>query len=356
VTRFGGSVGVLVLVLGCGTSERPDRPLVVDVPASLGVELPQPEHNPMTEHGVELGRRLFFDAALSGRGDISCASCHRLELAFSDGLRRSVGAAGTALPRHTPALINLAWSPGFFWDGGAKNLESQVFAPLTSPDEMGQDLDRLMDLLRADPVYSQMFARAFADGLTLANVVRAIAQYERTLISADSRYDRFVSGQLGALDEREREGLAAFERHCASCHVPGFFTDHGFHNNGLDAGFPEDDERIAWGRGRITNRPDDIGKYKTPTLRNVSVTAPYMHDGRFVTLHDVIEHYRHGVLRSPTLAPELIAQDGTPGLSMTDAEAQAIVVFLATLTDPSLESWVEPETAVRTPASTPQQG
>ena len=330
------SVGVLVLVLGCGTTERSDRPLVVDVPATLGVELPQPEHNPMTEHGVELGRTLFFDARLSGRGDLSCASCHRPELAFSDGLRRSVGAAGTPLPRHTPALLNLAWSPGFFWDGGAKNLESQVFAPLTSPDEMNQDLDRLMDLLAADPVYPQMFARAFGDGLTLANVARAIAQYERTLISADSRYDRFVSGELGALDEHEREGLVAFERHCASCHVPGFFTDQGFHNNGLDDDFPEDDERIAWGRGRITHRAADIGKYKTPTLRNVALTAPYMHDGRFATLHDVLEHYRHGLRPSPTLASVLLAGDGTPGLVMTDAQADAIVAFLNALTDATL--------------------
>jgi cytochrome c peroxidase len=293
----------------------------------------------MTAAGVRLGERLFFDPRLSGNDEIACATCHRPELAFGDDVERSVGASGRPLLRHTPALVNLAWASGWFWDGGAKNLESQVFAPLVSPDEMDQDLDQLLEELRADADYPRAFAAAFDDGITLANVARAIAQFERTLVFADSRYDRFVRGEPGGeLTQEELDGLAAFELHCGSCHVPDFFTDHGYHNNGLDEHFPEDDERIAWGRGRITHDPEDIGRFKTPTLRNVSLTAPYMHDGRFETLQEVLAHYRHGVRVSPTLAPALMDDDGAPGIAMSDAEAGAIIAFLRALTDAALAS------------------
>lgn len=324
----------LALALACHAPDERDTHLVLQVPSNLADEVPQPDHNPMTEAGVTLGRELFFDPLLSGNDDISCATCHRPDLAFSDGLPRSVGAAGTPLSRHTPVLVNLAWSSGYFWDGGAKNLESQAFAPLTNIGEMNQDLDTLVVELQRDPNYPEMFSRAFDDGITLANMARALAQFERTLISGSSRYDRFVRGEPGGeLDERELEGLAAFERHCASCHVPDFFTDHAFHNNGLDDEFPEHDERIAWGRARITHDPADIGAFKTPTLRNVTLTAPYMHDGRFASLEEVLDHYRSGVRASPTLARELIAADGMPGIRMSDAEARAILSFLGTLAD-----------------------
>jgi cytochrome c peroxidase len=330
------SLAVLVYVgLGCGAEAPETAPW--SVPETLATEIPSPEHNPLTEAGVALGRRLFFDVRLSGTKDIACATCHDPALAFSDGLAASVGASGVPLVRHTPTLVNVAWASGWFWDGGAKNLESQVFAPLFSADEMGADPSTVLDELARDASYPAEFAAAFTDGLTLGNLARAIAQYERTLVFADSPYDRALRGDPEAgLSEDAHRGLAVFERHCASCHVPGFFTDHGYHNTGLSDAFPEDGERIAWGRARITHDDADLGKFKTPTLRNVAVTAPYMHDGRFATLAEVVDHYRFGVRPSRTLAPALVGPDGTLGLPLSDDDAAVVVAFLETLTDTSL--------------------
>lgn len=308
------AIALLALPLFAGEAGEPVAPARVEI----APEVPSPARNPTTDAGVELGERLFFDPRLSGNDSIACATCHRPELAFSDGHVRSVGISGEPLMRHTPALVDLAWHDGYFWDGGAKDLESQVFGPLTSPDEMGQDLRALLAELRADPEYVALFDRAFDDGITLANVARAIAQYERTLVSLDSRWDRHARGEPnGALTASERAGQAAFQRACGSCHPLGRFTDHGYHDTGLEPSPSDAHERLAWGRGRITNDRDDIGKYKTPSLRNVAITAPYMHDGRFATLDDVVVHYRSGAME----------------IDLDDAEARDIVSFLHTLTD-----------------------
>ena len=327
---------------GCDAQRASREPVQLDLPKNLGKRVPSPERNPLTQPGIALGKRLFFDPILSGNNQIACGTCHVPALAFSDGKVRSVGASGKPLLRSTPALINLAFMDGYFWDGGAKDLESQVFGPLTSPDEMGQSPADLVVELSVHPTYVKAFAEAFSDGLTIANIVRAIAQYERSLVSASSRYDHFVRNEPGGdLDPEERLGMARFSARCASCHVPDFFTDFGYHNNGLDDAYPEQDERVAWGRGRITHAPSDIGKYKTPTLRSVALTAPYMHDGRFATLRDVLDHYRHGVKPSKTLDPLLAG----PAEPMDDAEARAIVAFLGTLTDDALAP------AVRAPSA-----
>lgn len=265
---------------------------------------------------VALGRELFFDRRLSGANDIACASCHQPERAFSDGRVRSVGASGRPLARHTPALMNLSAMSGYFWDGGAKNLESQVFGPLTSADEMDQDLDELVRELAEVPRYRRMFDRAFADGVTIGNVARAIAAYERTLVADDARYDR---GQLSPV---ERRGLGLVRQHCGRCHTGDLFTDNRYYNTGLDRVYPDDRERLAWGRGRITGAAGDRGAFKTPTLRNVAVTAPYMHDGRFATLDEVLEHYRRGPM----------------ALQIQDDDARAILGFLRALTDADLET------------------
>ncbi|HVH98252.1 MAG TPA: cytochrome c peroxidase [Enhygromyxa sp.] len=321
-----------VLALGC--SEPVDAP-VVQVPTNLGARLPEPEHNPTTAEGVALGRALFFDPRLSGPNTIACADCHSPDRCYSDGQVRSVGASGELLLRHTPALINLAWASGSFWDGGAKNLESQVFGPLTSPAEMAADTRTLVAELDADPELRAAFERAFPDeGLTLGTIARALAQFERSLVFADSAYDRRVRGELlepaSALEQR---GHALFLQWCASCHPPDHFTDFGYHDIGLDASLSDEHERLAWGRGRISGDARDRGAFKTPTLRNVAITAPYMHDGRFATLEQVLEHYRHGLVDSPNLAPQLRGRDGRPGLELDDGESQAIIAFLHTLTD-----------------------
>lgn len=336
--RPGWLAAGIALTAACREPEpTPAAPIAWPVPANLGAELPQPERNPITAEGVALGRALFFDPRLSGSGSLACATCHRPRLAHSDGLVRSTGASGEPLLRHTPALVNLAWMDGYFWDGGAHDLESQVFAPLFGRSEMNADADALLAWLAADPEYDAAFVGAFGRGPSLPLLARAIAQFERTLVSASSRYDCYVRGEdPTALSEHEQRGLRLFRRHCATCHVPDLFTDGGYHNTGLDAVFPEDHERLAWGRGRITHSRLDIGKFKTPTLRNVAITAPYMHDGRFATLQDVLDHYRRGLVRSTTLAPELTDPERSPA-GIDDDGSAAIIAFLHALTDRELE-------------------
>ncbi|HLT39900.1 MAG TPA: cytochrome c peroxidase [Enhygromyxa sp.] len=322
-----------LLALACG-GEPPD-PAVVRVPENLGASLPEPERNPTTAEGVALGRALFFDPRLSGPNTIACADCHQPDRCYSDGKVRSIGAAGRPLARHTPALINLAWASGTFWDGGAKNLESQVFGPLTSPLEMAADTRTLVAELGADPALRVAFEQAFpGEGLTLGTIARALAQFERSLVFADSPYDRRARGEPAEpATSLEQRGHALFMTWCASCHVPDQFTDFDYHDIGLDLAFAKDDERVAWGRARISGALDDRGAFKTPTLRNVAITAPYMHDGRFATLEQVLDHYRHGLVESPNLASQLRGPDGSPGLDIDDDDREAIIAFLHTLTD-----------------------
>jgi cytochrome c peroxidase len=343
MTRIAAAALLGLLALSCSrepsddASDEDAEP--VRVPANLGATLPEPDRNPTTAEGVALGRALFFDRRLSGPNTIACADCHQPERCYSDGRVRSVGASGEPLLRHTPALINLAWADGTFWDGGAKNLESQVFGPLASPDEMAADVRTLVAELRADLSLRIAFERAFpGQGLTLGTIARALAQFERSLVFADSPYDRRVASRMGGepsepASELEERGYVQFLQWCGSCHIPDQFTDFGYHDIGLEPTHSDEHERLAWGRGRISEDPRDRGAFKTPTLRNVAITAPYMHDGRFATLEQVLDHYRHGVVESPNLAIELRGRDRKPGLEISDDQSAAIIAFLHTLTD-----------------------
>ncbi len=311
--------------------------LELEVPVNLPAIAAYPARNPLTEEGVALGRMLFYDPVLSKNGTVSCASCHQQDKAFSDGLALSkAGVSGEQLKRHVPSLVNLAWMNGMFWDGGAKDVESLNFGPLTHPDEMGQDLKAVAQKLQNDAHYPQLFKQAFGtDSITSAYITRALAQFERTLISGNSRYDRYVRGEANSrLNSMELEGLVLFQEHCSSCHATDLFTDNGYHNNGLDAVFPDAHEGLALGRGRVTAQQADIGKYKTPTLRNIAFTAPYMHDGRFETLEQVLEHYGSGIQVSPSLAPQLQA-NGKAGIPVSTAEKEKLIAFLHTLSDGS---------------------
>lgn len=282
---------------------------------------------------VQLGVRLFFDPRLSATGRVSCATCHDPGHAFASPDRLTDrGESGRPLARHTPTLVNVAWAKrGLFWDGGAKNLESLVLAPLTHEDEMGRaDLEPVLELVARDPRLADAFRAAFpAETVTLPHVMRAIAAYERSLVSFGAPWD------AGELSPRERAGEAVYARSCAGCHHPGLFTDDDFHNIGLDASFGEGDAPSR-GRARVTFDAADEGKYRTPTLRNLSFSAPYMHDGRFATLEDVVEHYRHGMVPSPTLDSVFIRRsaDARPGIELTDVEAADLLVFLKCLDDP----------------------
>lgn len=291
--------------------------------------------NPLTNDGVKLGRLLFYDKRLSGNNQLSCASCHQQALAFSDGMRiNDSGVSKQKLHRHTPTLFNLLWTnKGLFWDGGSTNLESQAFGPLTSMDEMGQDLYELEFELKAVPEYRQLFDKAFENGITSANVVKALAQFQRTLVSANSRYDKFKRSEGIQLSVLEMEGMKVMEQKCKSCHAGELFTDNDFHNNGIDFSYNDDLEGIYQGRFRVTLNPLDMGSFKTPTLRNVMLTAPYMHDGRFGSIDEVLDHYAHGIRPSLTVDKRLYQNNGQLGIPLSSTEKSAIKAFLNALSD-----------------------
>lgn len=292
--------------------------------------------NPLTIEGIELGRILFFDKRLSGNNSISCGSCHSQNLAFSDGISLSnIGVSGNVLPRHSPALINLAWATnGLFWDGGATNLESQAFAPLTSVDEMHQNLTELEYELKQVPNYVKQFKLVFNDVIKSVYVVKALSQFQRSLISGNSKYDKYIRKEEGAtLSNLELAGLNLVNSKCRSCHAGELFTDYSYHNNGIDSDFTDDHEGIYQGRYRVTQIPSDMGKFKTPTLRNIMLTAPYMHDGRFKNIDEVLDHYNSGLKNSITVDQMLFQNSTQLGIPISLNEKEAIKAFLNTLTD-----------------------
>ena len=300
------------------------------------VEVPDSQTNPLSESGIALGKKLFYDKTLSGNNNVSCASCHMQGLAFSDGVALSnVGVSGNQLHRNSPALINLAWATnGLFWDGGSTNLESLAFAPITHPDEMFQNLNQLIQELTAKPEYVTLFQKAFGQSVTQTGIVKALAQFQRTLVSGNSKYDKFIRNEAdGILNESELDGLALAEQLCFSCHQTPLLKDNLYHNNGLDDDFSNTAfEGMLQGRFRVTNDINDLGKFKTPTLRNIEKTAPYMHDGRFATLEQVIDHYRFGVKNSPSLDSQL-KQNNVLGIPLSTTEKAQLIAFLKTLTD-----------------------
>jgi cytochrome c peroxidase len=302
--------------------------------------VPQPETNIATIKGVALGQKLFSDPFLSENGKISCATCHQPDKAFSDGKALSDrGASGSVLLRHAPVLFNLAWMDGFFWDGGAKNLESQVFGPLSHPDEMGNDLAGLIDRLNRHSEYPALFKAAFGtDTISSQQLSRAFAQFERSLLSFGSRYDRWKKGK-DRMSNKELEGYRVYKSKCAACHTEGLFTDNLYHNNGLDSSYTDTrNELLYYGRYRITSDSADIGKYKTASLRNLAFSAPYMHDGRFATLNEVLDHYSAGVKNYPSLSEKLRPEGRIPGIALSSEEKESLLLFLNTLNDSSFIS------------------
>jgi cytochrome c peroxidase len=303
-------------------------------PPGLGGTIPSPPRNPLTAAGIALGRRLFYDPGLSLDGTVACATCHLQRKAFSDGVPLgSDGVSGRTLGRHAPVLQNLAWhDQGFFWDGGASDLESLVVAPLSHPDEMASEPLDVVDRLTQDTSYVSAFADAFAAAPSVTFLMRAVAQFLRVLVSGTSRYDASVAGEL-TLNATELRGQTVFERACAACHPPPFFSDHDFHNLGLETEFSDDPEDLRKGRGRITEDEADYGKFKTPSLRNLRAGKPYLHDGRFWTLRQVLERYRSGLPDSPDLDPLLRDAQGLARLELSDTDLDDLEAFLETLHD-----------------------
>ena len=309
-----------------------------------------PAENPLSEDAFELGRRLFYDPVLSGSNLVSCASCHIQRLAFADGVAKSSGSYGMELEFNSMSLANLMWGPQlFFWNGRVNSLENQALAALVSIEEMDQELGELVAELRAIPDYREHFRYVYGE-LTSQAVARGLASFMRMLVTDQSKYDGYLRGEA-LLSEQEEQGRLLFMSgnsthsaapgaNCANCHnlVPHSRSEtitESFRNNGLD-----DAEVLSKGLMESTGNPAHRGVFKTPTLRNIEVTAPYMHDGRFNNLREVIEHYNGGVKQSPTLDPVLINRSEPLGtnrhpikLGLGHEEIDALIAFLKTLTD-----------------------
>jgi cytochrome c peroxidase len=303
-------------------SVESDQTVSVPVPDTFAPVV-APDHNPLTAEKISLGRRLFFDPVLSSDHTISCASCHLPDRAFSDPRRLSGGVEGRKGIRNSPTLVNVAYLRELFWDGGALTLENQVLAPLQDHNEMNADLATVLESLQSNAEYVQDFFNAFGEGPSVVTLTQAIASYERTIVSGGSRYDAFLGGRTTSLSTVEQLGLDLFngKAGCVSCHAGFLFSTSEYLNNGLVFS-PADS-----GRARITLNPFDAGRFRVPSLRNVSMTAPYMHDGRISTLEQVVEHYNQGGESVRNKDPRIRE------LQLNEEERSSLVAFLKSLTD-----------------------
>jgi cytochrome c peroxidase len=286
------------------------------------VDIPFPKNNAYTPARELLGRTLFFDPRLSGSNIMSCATCHNPALGWSDGLPRGLGHEMKQLGRRTPTILNLAWAELLFWDGRAANLEEQAAGPMQSPAEMNGTMNEIVDKVQRVPGYRKMFEAAYpGEGVTPATITKAIATFERTVVSAVAPFDYWIAGHENAISDSAKRGFVLFngKANCAVCHAGWTFTDHGFH----DVGLPSADI----GRGKVTPSVATMQHaFKTPTLRNIDQRAPYMHDGSLTTLHQVVNFYQEGGVTRPSKS-KLIKP-----LTLSATDKADLVAFLQTLT------------------------
>jgi len=302
---------------------------------------PSPKLNQMDRKKAEIGKKLFFDPRLSGDGKMSCATCHDPEKGWADGLATAKGHDGKILARATPSIINVGFNDILMWDGRAKTLEDQALGPITNPEEMHNSVPQLIKTLKEIPGYVELFRQAYyglpINSLTIKN---SIAMYQRLVVAKNSKFDRWLAGDTAALNEQELLGLDVFTNeqkgNCARCHRPPNFTDNGFHNIGLKS-FA--DAKPDLGRNNVIQVDITKGAFKTPTLRNVALTAPYFHDGSAKNLQEVIRHYMSGGIVKTNLSPNMKV------LKINQEEREALLAFLNALTgtiDPQLSSYTLP--------------
>ncbi|TAF31418.1 MAG: cytochrome-c peroxidase [Cytophagales bacterium] len=352
IISFGFAVSLFVIACK-GEKEIPlsNEPYKMRIPYYFGDYL-MPVDNPLTEGGVALGRMLFYEKKLSVDNSISCGSCHQQSKAFTDGRAFSQGFEGRQTDVGAMSIANLLWEVRLTWTGKAEQLEKQAIMPMEHPNEMNQAIAKAVSKLQSDSRYPVLFARAFGtDKISSDLITKALAQFQRTLISQDSPYDKFLRGEYNPTDA-EMRGMRLFFNHpdpiagirganCGDCHLPVRLAGNnlgfsGFHNNGLDT-----DDNLKEGLMAVTGNPKDKGKFKAPTLRNIMKTAPYMHDGRFKTIEEVLEHYDKHVKRSATLDQLIVAASNEPRfnpgdpikLGLTKEEKADILTFLKMLTD-----------------------
>ncbi len=298
------------------------------LPGELGPlpPVPIPANNPQTAAKVELGKMLFFDPRLSGNDHWSCATCHNPSFGYSDGLPRSLGFGDEQeLGRHSPTLINSAYSTSQFWDGRAATMEEQVAGPIVASREMNSDPLQMIGEITDIPFYDAKFKEVFGGPPSMKTVGMAIAAFERTIVTGESTFDRYTKGDKQALTEQEKRGLILFvsKAACTQCHSGPNFTDSRFHNIGVPQEGPN---AVDLGRYEVTKDPKDKGAFKVPGLRSIAMTAPYMHTGVFGTLEEVVAFYNQGGGAGPGKSPKILK------LNMNDAEQQDLVAFLRTLT------------------------
>lgn len=287
----------------------------------LGLDpLPIPADNPLTPAKVELGKQLYFDPRLSYDGTISCATCHDPAKGWSNGEPFGVGIKGQKGGRNAPTVLNAAYFPLQFWDGRAEQLEGQALGPIQNPIEMGHTLEACVECVNAIPGYKKQFQEVFGTEVTSDGIAKAIAAFERTVLSGDAPYDRYKAGDEKALSESAKRGMELFfnKAHCSACHAGANFSDSAFHNVGVGM----DKEKPDEGRQSISKMLGDRGAFKTPGLRDIDKSAPYMHDGSLKTLEDVVEHYNKGGVANPQLDEEIFP------LNLTAQEKADLITFL----------------------------
>ncbi|MGS2762003.1 cytochrome-c peroxidase [Sinomicrobium sp. M5D2P9] len=308
-----------------------NEPLTFTIPSNFPELQYDISANPPTEKGFELGKKLFYDGKLSANGFISCGFCHEQRFAFTHhGHQFSHGIDDKEGTRNTPAIQNAAFMTEFAWDGATSHLDLFPIIPITNEVEMGETVSSVIGKIRADKEYRELFALAFENGeINNENFFKALSQFMVMMISSNSRYDKYKRGEQGGdFTEEEKQGLELFQQKCAGCHATDLFTDNSFRNNGLPPNPALDDI----GRMEVSGRESDRYTFKVPSLRNVGVTRPYMHDGRFGSLESVLNFYSNGIRESDNLDP--ILQNGdTPGIPLTSEEKSVLIAFLQTLTD-----------------------
>ncbi len=355
IQLIGVGLAMTLFVVACQDKttgpEEPNKPFLLKAPYYFG-DYTLPPDNPLTEGGVALGRMLFYEKKLSVDNTIACGSCHLQSKAFTDGKPFSEGVASKRTDVSAMSIVNLLWESQLTWTAKEQTLEKQAIIPMQHPNEMNQSIAEAVRKLQSDSRYPPLFKRAFGtDKITGGLITNALAQFQRTVISKDSKYDQFLRGEYTPTDS-EMRGLRLFFSHpdpiagtrganCGDCHLPVRLGGNtlglsGFHNNGIDT-----DEKLRDGLMSTTANPKDKGKFKAPSLRNIALTAPYMHDGRFKTLEEVINHYNSGIKRSATLDPLIVAASNDPRfnptdpikLGLTDSEKKDLLAFLDMLTD-----------------------
>jgi cytochrome c peroxidase len=313
--------------------EQSYNPVFLDL--EIPTNFPEPtydiENNRPTQAGFELGKKLFYDGKLSSTGVISCGFCHIQEFAFTHHTHIvSHGVNGALGNRNAPPLQNMIFLQSFNWDGSVSHLDMQPVVPITAEVEMNESISNVLQKLQNDPVYVEDFNKAFDNGeIDTENMFKAISQFVMMMVSADTKYDKVMRDEGSTFTQQESQGKAIFEEKCASCHSGTLFTDHSYRNNGL----PVDPQYNDLGRKKVTGEQTDKYKFRVPSLRNIAVTFPYMHDGRFQNLRDVLDFYDNAVQNTENLDPQLVKSDGSFGIPLTEAEKNQLIAFLNTLTD-----------------------